>query len=63
MYRAAVEEGRAPEWIANNLEAIELIERKVYNRHDLFENLQLALQVPPKISPQPEARRAPSHSR
>lgn len=49
MYRAAVEEGRAPRWVVDNLELIELIERKVYNRHDLLENLQLALQSSPKI--------------
>lgn len=51
MYRAAVESGRAPAWVVDHLETIELIERKVYNRHDLLENLALAFQFPDKIVP------------
>lgn len=49
MYRKAVEEGRAPEWIRKNLESIEIIERKMFNTHDIWENLKLALVFPPKI--------------
>jgi hypothetical protein len=51
MYRSAVATRRVPAWVANNLETIELIERKVYNRHDLLENLGLAFQFPDKIVP------------
>jgi len=51
MYRKAVEEGRAPEWIKKNLDTIEIIERKIYNNHDFLENLTLAFKFPPKIIP------------
>jgi hypothetical protein len=44
-----VEEGRAPGWISDNLASIEIVARKVYNRHDLLENLALAFQFPPRI--------------
>jgi arylsulfatase A-like enzyme len=56
-YRRAVEDGVAHPWIARNLESIEQIERKVYNRHDLIENLVLAvtpiarLEAPPLRPP------------
>ncbi|HEX7480746.1 MAG TPA: hypothetical protein VF331_23295 [Polyangiales bacterium] len=49
MYRRAVARHRAPRWVANNLTTIELIERKVYNRHRFFENLGLALQPTGRI--------------
>lgn len=42
--RRAVEENRAAPWIRDNLECIERIERRTYNRHAFFENLQLALE-------------------
>jgi hypothetical protein len=45
-YRRAVEEGRAPRWIVENLEAIEVIDRKTLNRHDLRENVSLAMRFP-----------------
>jgi hypothetical protein len=51
MYRRRVEQGRAPEWIRNNLETIEVIERKIYNRHRLWENLRLSLTFPDRIDP------------
>ncbi|MEZ4223338.1 MAG: hypothetical protein R3B13_20500 [Polyangiaceae bacterium] len=46
MYRKAVEQKYAPAWVVNNLPAIEVIEKKAFNRHDFFENLSLALQRP-----------------
>lgn len=46
IYREAVESGDAPEWIADNLDAIEVIGRKVHNRHDPLSNLRLALSFP-----------------
>jgi hypothetical protein len=49
MYRRAVEAGTAPQWVAENLAAIEVIERKIYNRHDPLENLRLALAFPDPI--------------
>jgi len=52
-YRRAVEEGVAHPWIARNLESIEQIERKVYNRHDLIENLALAFTRIPRMEPPP----------
>jgi len=51
MYRKAVEKERAPEWIKNNLEIIEIIERKAYNNHNFWENLKLAFTFPEKIKP------------
>jgi hypothetical protein len=39
----AVADGRAPSWVKANLEVLSVIERKVYNRHQLIENLGLAL--------------------
>jgi hypothetical protein len=45
MYRAAVEAGVAAPWIRRNLETFELLERKLYNSHNLLENLALALHV------------------
>jgi hypothetical protein len=49
MYRAAVENGVAPAWIHNNLETLELMERKLYNRHDFRDNLGLALHIRERI--------------
>ena len=51
MYRQAVENGTAPEWIADNLDTIELIERKTYNTHNLLANLDLAFTFVGKIEP------------
>ena len=59
MYRAAVEAGVAPDWIARNLKAFELLERKLYNRHDPVENLLLALQTGVQIEPGVVARPIP----
>jgi len=52
-YRRAVEDGVAHPWIARNLESLEGIERKVYNRHDLIENLVLALTPIPRLETPP----------
>jgi hypothetical protein len=58
LYRRAVDTGRAPAWVAANLDAIETIERRIYNRHDFAENLALALHPPPRIA-LPGASQAP----
>jgi hypothetical protein len=39
----------APEWIELNLEKLEVIERKVYNTQNFWENFSLALKPVPKI--------------
>ncbi|NQZ97178.1 MAG: hypothetical protein HRU01_11755 [Myxococcales bacterium] len=49
MFRLAVEEDRAPAWVAPNLARIEVIERKIFNRHDPWENLRLSFAFPGKI--------------
>jgi hypothetical protein len=49
MYRAAVEKGVAPPWARKNLDSLELMERKLYNSHDFFENLRLALHMGERI--------------
>jgi hypothetical protein len=51
MYRAAVEAGVARPWIARNLDAIEIIEQKIYNEHRFAENVRLALTFPDPIQP------------
>jgi hypothetical protein len=53
LFRAAVEAGEAPAWVANQLETLEVIERKIYNRHRPLENLALALSFPPRLAPPP----------
>lgn len=50
-FRWAVERNQAPEWIGVNLDTIEIIEKKVFNRHSFWENLSLALTFPDKIDP------------
>lgn len=47
--RDAVERGSAPAWIAQNLETIEVVERKMSNRHDWRENIALATSFPAPI--------------
>jgi len=49
MYRRACVDGRAPPWVIENLDSIELVERKIYNKHDFGENLWLAFTFPEKI--------------
>ncbi|MFQ5767079.1 MAG: hypothetical protein ACE5ID_03740 [Acidobacteriota bacterium] len=49
MARRAVMEGTAPDWMEPNLASIEIIEKKMFNRHDFAENLRLVLTFPPKI--------------
>jgi hypothetical protein len=60
MYRRAVEAGTAPGWVAENLPSIEVIERKIYNRHDFVENLGLALAFPARIIVQTGADAPPA---
>ncbi len=50
MFRSAIEKGAAPEWVVKNLETIEVIERKAFNRHDFMENLTLAFTFPLRSS-------------
>ena len=54
MYREAAASGEAPAWIEENLESIEILERKMLNRHDWLENLRLAFTFPEKIKPPSE---------
>ncbi len=57
MFRRAVSEGRAAPWIAENIETLTLIERKMYNRHEVWENVQLALtRAPPVVIPRAKPR-------
>jgi hypothetical protein len=53
MYRLAAENGIAAPWIVENLETIEVIEQKIYNEHDLLENLKLSLRFPPRLKIRP----------
>ena len=49
LYRAAVARGDAPPWVEPNLASLEVIERKIFNRHAWGENLRLALTFPPPV--------------
>jgi hypothetical protein len=51
MYRRAVEKGNSPKWVEKNLETIEVIERKIYNNHNFWENLKLAFTFPKRVKP------------
>ena len=48
-YTQAIEAGTAPGWMVANAEAIAVIERKIFNDHDLVENLRLAFTFPGPI--------------
>ncbi len=50
-FRRAVDQGVAAAWIRRNIDSIEVLERKMYNRHHFLENLSLALTFPPAIDP------------
>ncbi len=50
-FQSATDAGDAPAWVRNNLESINLIENKIYNKHDFFENLKLAFKPVKKIKP------------
>jgi len=47
----AVRDGGAPRWVADNIESIEIIEKKVYNVHSLSENIGLAFTSVPRLEP------------
>ncbi len=56
MLRAAVEGGYAPRWVERELEALERVEKKVFNQHNLRENLSLALSTPRRLDPRARPR-------
>jgi hypothetical protein len=49
VFRRLAEEGRAPDWIRDNVESVEVVARKVYHRGDWRENVALAFTFPPRI--------------
>ncbi len=51
MFRRAARRPKAPQWVKQNLDTLGVIERKVFNRHNLLENLKLAFTFPGKIEP------------
>lgn len=53
MFRQAIDGNYAAPWVVENLEVIEVIERKAYNRHELRENLGLAFTFPGRIVVRP----------
>jgi hypothetical protein len=48
-FRALAAEGGAPKWVRDNVGSLEVVAAKVYNRHDLRENLSLAFTFPERI--------------
>jgi hypothetical protein len=50
-YRRLVDRGNAPRWMVRNLTALEVIERRSYNRHAWGANFALALQPSTPVSP------------
>lgn len=61
--KALAGKSAVPGWIAANLPAIRLLERKAYNRHNLAENIGLALTRVPKIDPGPGGSRKGAQTR
>lgn len=51
MFRESVKQHRAARWIEANLDAIEIIEMKMFNRHDLLENFRLTSHIIRGIDP------------
>jgi hypothetical protein len=49
LYRELAESGSASPWIRENIESIETIARKAYNRHVWPENLRLAFEFPERV--------------
>jgi hypothetical protein len=49
MMRDAIEGGYGADWVRDNIEIIEVIERKAFNEHELGENLRLAFRFPGPI--------------
>lgn len=47
----------APSWILENLQTIEAIENRVYNRHDFIDNLRLALRPTGRLTIRPDTLR------
>jgi hypothetical protein len=54
VFAFALRQGVAPSWVLNNMQSISQIEQKIYNRHNFFENLNLALTPVAKIIPPPK---------
>ena len=51
MFRHATERGRTPRWMAENIDTIDAIAQKAYNRHVFSTNAMLALSDVPTIVP------------
>lgn len=49
IYTEAIEAGTAPAWMRANVDAIAVIERKIFNGHDPVANLELAFAFPGRI--------------
>ncbi len=56
LFRRAVLAGEAPPWVAEQLATLEVLERKIFNRHRPLENLGLALRFLPRIAPPERGR-------
>ncbi len=52
-FREAILAGQAPPWVVKHIDALDLVERKMFNRHDLGENLRLVLDSPRRIDVSP----------
>lgn len=51
MFEAARQRPDAPPWLELNRDALDVIEAKVFNRHDLLENVVLATKFPQELIP------------
>ncbi len=57
LYERAIHGGDAPDWVLANRRALRVIDRRSYNRHRFFENLDLAFRRPGRlrlVSPPPQ---------
>lgn len=51
VFRKAAESGRAPKWITDNLDGLYRIEQQIFNEHDFWANLKIAMSPSPRIYP------------
>jgi len=49
--RTIAEDANPPRWVVQNIDSLRLIESKVYNQHNIVENLKLALTPVKQIVP------------
>lgn len=62
VFKRAIEQGVAPQWVVDNIDSLKRLEKQVFNEHDFGENLRLALSSSPRIPPPEEDTRVVTRS-